>query len=420
MNSRHIAPALLTLFLFLNEGRMTAQTFLEPGLVSRFYRNRQQPLFWFAPDPAASGLRGALLDLIDSSSFQGLDSTRYLASTLHAQQQDLLEKDEWYTDAALTYLKDLRSGHGIYDQVTYDGVSPAFVEKEDDQLLTGLAEVHDAAGLRDLAASFIPSSAAYDTLRYGLLHALSEKDRNKADQLAAAVNAFRWIHNIPSDRLIVVNVAAARLTYYEKDTVRLQMKIVAGQPSKRTPRFAAWCDQIIVYPYWNIPRKIAVTEFLPLFRVSPALAETMNIQLLDQRGRIVDPSRISWSKWNKDNFPYAMRQSTGCDNALGVIKFNLTSPYDVYMHDTNFKLAFLSSYRWRSHGCIRLEKPLELGTSLLGSKLDTVSLQSCLKDQQPHAIRLEEPIPVFVLYQTADIGPDGKLSYSRDIYHLSK
>jgi len=194
---------------------------------------------------------------------------------------------------------------------------------------------------------------------------------------------------------------------------------VAGQPSKRTPRFAAWCDQLILYPYWNVPRKIAVNELLPIFKRSPAIMQAMNMQILDAGGRVVDPAGLPWQQYDKSNFPFSIRQATGCDNALGVLKFNLTSPYAVYMHDTNLKSAFGSAYRYYSHGCIRLEKPDALG-ALLDNKLDTTLLQSCVKDQQPYTIRLEEPVPVFVLYNTADADENGRIDYYKDIYHLLK
>jgi murein L,D-transpeptidase YcbB/YkuD len=198
------------------------------------------------------------------------------------------------------------------------------------------------------------------------------------------------------------------------------MKIVAGQPSKRTPRFAAWCDKIILYPYWNVPRKIAVNELLPVFKRSPSMVAIMNMQIIDGQGRVLDPARIQWELYNKENFPYSMRQSTGCDNALGVIKFDINSPYDVYMHDTNFKLAFLSSRRYYSHGCIRLEKPIELGNELLHDRLDTTFLRSCLKDQKPVTLSLDRPVPVFVVYFTAEADAMGKVNYHKDVYHLLK
>jgi len=362
-------------------------------------------------DGGGSGLRVTLMELIDSAWTHGLDSGRYVQG-----RRDLQENEKPWADVAFNFLKDLRSGYGIAELVSYDGISPAFVKKEDEELTARLEKVHTEAELKELAASFVPRSAIYDTLRAALMGVSC--DTSKARQLVAALNLYRWIHHFHWRRCIVVNIADARLSYFEQDTVRLQMRIVAGEPSKRTPRLAAWCDQLILYPYWNIPRKIAVNEFFPLFRVSPRLADVMNIQLFDRAGKVVDPDSIRWRRWNKDNFPYSMRQSTGCDNALGVIKFNLTSPFDVYMHDTNFKIAFLRTYRWLSHGCIRLEKPVELGNLLLDHQLDTTLLQSCLKDQKPRSIRLEEPVPVFVIYQTAVTGDSGKLRLVKDVYHL--
>ncbi|HVU55048.1 MAG TPA: L,D-transpeptidase family protein [Puia sp.] len=357
------------------------------------------------------GLRAALMELIDSAWSHGLDSSR-----ITCWRQELQQGDKPWTNVAFGFLKDLRNGYGIAELVSYDGISPVAARREDDELTAKLAKVRTDADLKALASDFIPRCAIYDTLRAALVGVSC--NASKARQLAAALNLYRWIHHFHWPRCIVVNIAAAHLTYFENDAVRLQMKIVAGQPSKRTPRMAAWCDELILYPYWNIPRKIAVNEFFPLFRVSPQLAGTMNIQLFDKRGKVIDPTRISWWRWNKENFPYSMRQSTGCDNALGVIKFNLTSPYDVYMHDTNFKLAFLRGYRWLSHGCIRLEKPVELGDLLLDHRLDTTLLQSCLRDQQPRSMRLTDSVPVFVIYQTVVAEDDGKLRWMKDIYHL--
>jgi len=298
-------------------------------------------------------------------------------------------------------LIDSMAFYGVYEQVSYDGVTTMYRGEED-------------------SLRVVRRTAAYDTLSAGMMRAVAAGDSDKVHQLSIALNIYRWIHHYSFPRCIVVNIASATLCYFVQDTVRLRMKVVVGKPSTRTPRFAAWCDRVILYPYWNVPRKIAVSEFLPMFKRLPSLVDAMNIQLLDNRGKVVDPASIDWKRWNRDNFPYSMRQSTGCDNALGVIKFNLTSPYDVYMHDTNLRSAFRSAYRYYSHGCIRLEKPFELGAALLGDKLDTTFLTAGLKDQQPSILNLDKPVPVFVVYLTADVDMDGKLSFNRDIYHLLK
>ncbi|WP_431217594.1 L,D-transpeptidase family protein [Puia sp. P3] len=128
---------------------------------------------------------------------------------------------------------------------------------------------------------------------------------------------------------------------------------------------------------------------------------------------------IRWSSYTAANFPYKLRQAPGCENALGVIKFDLDDPFNVYMHDTNLKGAFASSWRFLSHGCIRLERPLELGMLLLDNKLDTGYLRQCLRGQLPVTVQLERPVPVFVVYLTAGVDGGGRLAWYRDIYRLS-
>lgn len=149
------------------------------------------------------------------------------------------------------------------------------------------------------------------------------------------------------------------------------------------------------------------------------MAAMMNIEALDSKGRKVDIEKISWSSFTAANFPYELRQAPGCDNALGVIKFDLDDPFHVYMHDTNLKRAFGSSWRYLSHGCIRLERPLELGLLLLGNKLDTAYLRKCLRGQQPVSIWLDKPVPVFVVYLTAGVDGAGGIAWYKDVYHLN-
>jgi murein L,D-transpeptidase YcbB/YkuD len=61
----------------------------------------------------------------------------------------------------------------------------------------------------------------------------------------------------------------------------------------------------------------------------------------------------------------------GCDNSLGIVKFDFDNPFTVYLHDTNAKKLFQKGSRWLSHGCIRLEKPTELAEKLLGNFIDS-------------------------------------------------
>jgi murein L,D-transpeptidase YcbB/YkuD len=197
------------------------------------------------------------------------------------------------------------------------------------------------------------------------------------------------------------------------------MKVVAGKPNSPTPQFSTWCNQVIFYPYWYVPGDIAVKELLPKFKKDPSQMDAMNMELIDSAGNVIDRSTINWDSLNRDNFHYRFRQATGCSNSLGVIKFNLTDPFDVYMHDTNFKEAFESKAHYISHGCIRLEQPVELAKYLIGDRMDEEFVRSCLQGQGPVVNKVTPPIPVFVVYLTAYTS-DNKVIYSKDVYGLLK
>ena len=187
-----------------------------------------------------------------------------------------------------------------------------------------------------------PADAAYASLKKELYR---QKERNKKDSVASlllSMNYYRWIHHFKFDRFIVVNLAAARLQYYEDDSLLLQMKTVLGKSSTPTPRFAAWCDQVILYPYWYVPKSIIFNEYMPILKKNPSWLDAHNMQVVDASGKVLDHHGLDWSSFHSGYFPYSIRQSTGCDNALGVIKFNINTPYGVYLHDTNNKTAFFS------------------------------------------------------------------------------
>ena len=218
----------------------------------------------------------------------------------------------------------------------------------------------------------------------------------------------------------MVNIASAYLRYYEYDSIKLRMKVVVGKPSAKTPRFAAHCNQVILYPYWNVPASITLKELVPKFKKNPGYIDDLNMVVIDAKGNIVDHHKLNWKKYNSGNFPFRLRQSTGCDNSLGVIKFNLTSPLGVYLHDTNDKAGFLSGLRYYSHGCIRIEEPLELANYLLPNKIDSEFLESCLKEQIPVPINLVRPVPVFVIYQTVETNIINQIKFYKDVYGLLK
>jgi len=398
-----------------------------PQLVKKFYERNEQRNFWFRETGDAKALRAELIDCVDSCSFYDLVAQPYhykqikeYADSAPVNATALEEMEKIYTDAALACLKDVYQGYKMFPWVEFDPISAGRSDTDDEFVLSSLSRAHSVKELHDLFDFLQPARSEYDSLKHELRVQKGTGDKNKIRQLTLSMNYFRWIHHFHFSKAIVVNICSAYLKYWENDSLIMSMKAVLGTPSTPTPTFDAWCPQLILYPYWYVPRKIALNEYVPRFRNNPALVDALNMQVIDDNGKIINHRKLNWSLFSRTYFPYNLRQSTGCDNALGVVKFDLASPLGVYLHDTNNKTSFLSGWRYYSHGCIRIEEPIELANHLLSNKLDTAFLQACFKDQKPIPVLLDAPVPVFVIYAPAEVGNSGNIQYCKDIYRLLK
>lgn len=388
--------------------------------LTAFYKARGNKPFWFVDSPRCD-LRRQLLLHLERSGEQGLDSGRYSLAALRSQlnckslRTGTMAVDHLYTKIAMTYLMDVLKGGTVNGIAGKDIIADQESINDYKQVSDLLSKCTNSDALDSAIVSLEPATPEYLMLKSAMKSASAARHQDSVVLLKAALNTYRRIHHSHYPKCIVVNVASGMLRYYEHDSLRLEMKVVTGKPSTPTPRFTAYCNEVILYPYWNVPRSIAVNELLPLCKKSPAVLSFLNMQVLDSKGNTLDPGKINWKLYSKENFPYRFRQATGCDNALGVIKFNLVSPYGVYLHDTNNKLSFAAKKRYFSHGCIRLEKPTELAGFLLNKELDSQFLSACLKEERPHTLPLPAPVPVFVVYVRADISRDSSIIYYDDI-----
>lgn len=394
----------------------------DKSLARKLYELNGQQLVWYCD--SCDGKRNALLGYLSNADTFGLNKTRYssLSSPLPSSStvQERYNADYRLSDVALAFCSDLYHGADMQHWLSYDGISAKYAEEDKAFLLQGIVAAKDSAGLSAFINSLEPATPAYRALKNALQRESAQTESLAGRQLRSSLNYYRWLHHFSLDSFIVVNIPSATLTYYRRDTAALFMRTVVGTPYNRTPRFAAYCKEVTLYPYWNMPRSILVNEWLSSFKKNPGLIDFLNMEVIDGKGRIIPTKAINWKAVSASNFPYRIRQKTGCLNPMGVVKFTLTSPYDVYLHDTNFKGAFLSSNRYYSHGCIRVEEPIALADAVLVNRVDADFLKACFKDQQPQVIPLENPVPVFVVYMCAEAQPDGTIQHHKDIYGLLK
>lgn len=257
-------------------------------------------------------------------------------------------------------------------------------------------------------------------LRPAVFEALNVPLKERIRQLKQSLNVFRWLNGYRnSKKIIVVNIPAANLFCWLGDSILLSSRIVVGKRATPTPTLSSSVKELIMYPYWTVPYKIATKELLPAIRDNIPYLEAGNYQVLDKQGNILNPYDINWKVLGPKNFPYTIRQANGCDNSLGIMKLNFFNPYDVYLHDTPWKNFFFYNQRYFSHGCMRVEEAIALAKLVMPERAGEIdALSDCKKSPigKPIVMKLKDPVPVFVLYQVAWPDEKGTIRFFKDVY----
>jgi murein L,D-transpeptidase YcbB/YkuD len=245
---------------------------------------------------------------------------------------------------------------------------------------------------------------------------------NRAIQIVnKAINDYRWLHTAQkNNKIILVNLPSAKLRVSENGKTVMNMKVIVGKAATPSGTLTAAVNQLVVNPYWNVPRSIMVREMLPSIKNDIAYLDRNHLEVRDLNYKKLNPYKINWYDVDTTNFPFYIRQSTGCDNSLGIIKLDFDNPYGIYLHDTPQTELFALNNRYFSHGCMRMEKPIEMAKYLLKNNkaaLDSIDFENCYKNPKPINIQMTEKVNVIVWYHLIDFDEKLKLIYYRNIYN---
>jgi murein L,D-transpeptidase YcbB/YkuD len=235
-------------------------------------------------------------------------------------------------------------------------------------------------------------------------------------QIELNMERWRWLPRERAARHILVNIPAFRLDVWEGDSVALSMRVVVGKKDTPTPIFIDTLTHVVFSPYWNVPATIAKDETLPSALRDPSFLQRTKMEVLDDKGQVVDPGSIDLDR----AADYRFRQRPGKGNALGLVKFMFPNEFNVYLHDTPTDSLFARATRSFSHGCVRVEQPQVLAEYLLKDRPEWTrdTIVEAMHAGEERTVKLRDPVPVYIGYWTVDITPDGKAAFLPDVYGL--
>lgn len=347
-------------------------------------------------------------------------------------------------------------------------------DRLDAQLMTA---INNFRRCRDIPVS---KSLDEETIRE-----LNRKPQYYIDKISANLERYRWqIAKTKGSDYVAVNIPAFMLKVMCADTLAMEMRICCGKYSSKrrhdtdtvykllsavgteSPQLHSEINCVYLNPEWGITPSILQHEYYSKFvRNCAGVVKKEKLYFVDTRThRQVHPESIDWKKISPSKIPYKVIQTSGRHNALGLVKFSFPNSESVYLHDTNSKGKFKARVRAFSHGCIRVEKPIELAELLairdfgeattyhqkkkleekleemhiiLGDEPETKEGEEFLEDMQkkeeeyyeslkedtvfyrplrPTPVFLKKKMPLYIEYYTCYIATDNKVHYSPDVY----
>ncbi|SEB16891.1 L,D-transpeptidase catalytic domain [Pedobacter hartonius] len=333
-----------------------------------------------------------------------------------------------------------------------------------------MLKVLESKDLLQLLAAIQPAGENYKILQQELANLKRDPSANAATIKTIEVNMERLRWKIPGigEEYVEVNIPDFSLTWFNhQDTVTHMKVCVGGRREKeyeekmkiflkthslddkprnhQTPILLSKFNSIQVNPVWNIPVSIAQSEIYYQALRDPYYLSNNNMRVYYKGQLIADPDTIQWRKYPREHLPFQFKQGSGEGNALGKFKFIFDNGSSIYLHDTNNKSAFMRDSRAISHGCVRVERPLEFAEKLVDDKyqydqlrmevnlppIDTTKMEVYKKrlakkadtvniyQVKPKWFGTKKNVSIFINYKTA-WAENGKIEYRNDVYDLDE
>ncbi len=276
------------------------------------------------------------------------------------------------------------------------------------------------------------------------LERLNISPQEYVEKIKLNLERFRWINYSDTSKYILVNIPDFKLYAVENGNELFDIKICAGRKSTwETPNLYGQISYFVLNPTWSVPRSIIEEEIVNGLRKDSSYLKRRNF-IAYKSGKQVSLDGLTAQELTKNR--YNLVQNPGAGNALGKIKFMFNNPFGVYLHDTPTRAPFNYVNRAVSHGCLRVEKPMQLAEYFLNHNskwtLDYLKIEigqkvnnqttieeykikrSELRKNSSYGVttevKLDKYVPLFVDYYTVWVDKDGRLNYRDDVYGRDK
>jgi murein L,D-transpeptidase YcbB/YkuD len=366
------------------------------------------------PEARAFHARAVVEDALREGRFpealSDLDPPYRAFARLRAELRRLIRTVPW---------ADVPNGPTLYpgDAASLERLS-AIAERIEAESGLEIEQLHDATYDEPLVSAVKRFQAQYGLVSDGIvgsetIKALRTTPRMLADTIAVNMDRWRWMPQERPTREIRVNVPAYEVELVEDDMVVGSMRAIVGRRDWPTPPFRDVVHGIVLNPDWHVPTSIVVREIAPEARDDPEVARPYVITTIaDGVERPVDPEAIDWE--TTDATAVRLRQPAGEANPLGSIKVLLGNDLGIYLHGTPEVALFEQFPRAFSHGCVRVENPLDLATFVTG--LTNEELSRAIATGRTVDLPASDRITVTVAYWTAWIDVAGELRFAPDLY----
>ncbi len=239
--------------------------------------------------------------------------------------------------------------------------------------------------------------------------------KSRLQQIRLALGRWREANGRdPEPFHIWVDVAAQRMQVYEDGVPIREHRVIVGKDDEdidyekrlkgrinRTKLFGAKMTKITLAPRWYPTQRVIDIELGPQLAKDPDYYEKEGY--------------VSEMKADGTETVY---QRSGPTNLLGAVKFQFPNKHAIYMHDTPSKAIFRKPRRASSHGCIRLENPVQLANFLLGRDKGWTrqKIKKIIDDKEESVVNLKSAIAVYIDYVSVTVEEDGGVSFWGDVY----